>query len=72
MFWTFLPNHETCVKCEGGFYSWVYVGQKPLSHFPNSFCLAQKHHLSKTYPDVWNRGFVAMKGNEGDKGLLNS
>jgi len=32
--------------------------------------LAQKHHLNKTYPDVWNRGFIEMKGNEGDEGLI--
>ena len=53
------------------FSSLAYFGQKGLSVFPNSFFLAEKDHLSKTYPDVWNRGFVEMKGNEGDKGLLN-
>jgi len=45
---------------------------KKLSLFPNSSLLSHKHHLNKTYPDVWNRGFVEMKGNEGDKGILNS
>ena len=70
MFWIFLSKHETCVKTKGGFYSWVYGGQKPLSCLSNSSFLAQKHHLNKTYPDVWIREFVEMKGNEGDEGLL--
>ncbi len=72
MFSTFLPIHETCVKTEICFSSWVNYGQKPLSILSNSTFLAQKHSLKKTYPDVWNRGFVEMNGNEGDKGLLNS
>ena len=72
MFSKFIQNHETCVKTERGFYSWVNEGQQPLSLFSNSSSISQKHHLSKTYPDVWNRGFVEMRGNEGDKGLLNS
>jgi len=70
--WTFFPNHETCVKPEGGFSPWVYDGKNPLSLFSKSYFLAQKHHLNKSYPDVRNRGFVEMKGNEGDKGLPNS
>ena len=60
------------MKSEGGFSSLAYSGCKPLSLFLNSFFLSQKHHLSKTYPDVLNRGFVEIKGNEGDKGLLTS
>ena len=68
----FLQNHDTCVKNKGGFSSWVYGGQKPLSLLSNSYFLAQKHNLNKTYPDMWNRGFVEMKGNEGDEGLINS
>jgi len=70
--WTFFQNHRTCVKNEEGFSSWVYDGQKILSLLSNSSFLAQKHHLNKTYSDVWNMGFVEMKGNEGDEGLLNS
>ena len=70
MFWTFLPHHETCVKNEGGFSSWIYYGQKTLSIFSNASYLAKKHHFNKTCPDVWDRGFVEMKGNEGDEGLL--
>jgi len=70
--WTFFPNHETCVKMEGGFSPCIYDGKKTLSRFSNSSFLAQKHHLNQTYPNVRNRGFVEMKGNEGDEGLLNS
>ena len=72
MFSTFRPNHEIYVKTERGFSSWVNDGQKPLSHLSNSSFLAQKHHLNKTYPNVWNRGFVEMNGNEEDKGFINS
>jgi len=49
----------------------VCVGQKPLSFFLNSSLIAQKHHLSETYPDVWDKGFTEMKRNEGDRELLN-
>ena len=69
---TFLQNHDTCVKIEGAVSSLECFGQKPLSIFINSSFIAQKHHLSETYPDVWNKGFVEMKRNEGDKRLLNS
>ena len=72
LFSTFLPNHETCEKTKRGFSSWVNEGKIPLSLFSNSSFLAQKHSFKKTYPDMWNRGFVEMKGNEGDEGLLNS
>ena len=72
MFSTFLQNLETCVKTKRGFSSWVNDGQNNLSFFSNSSFLSQKHSLRKTYPDMWNRGFVEMKGNEGDEGLLNS
>ena len=72
MFSTFLPNHETCVKIERFFSSWVKDGQKPLSLLSNSSYIAQKNHLNKTYPDVWDRGFVEMKGNEGDEELIDS
>ena len=72
VFLIFLSNHDTCVKSEGGFSSLAYYGQNPLSILSNLSFISQKHHLSKTYPDVWNREFVEMKGNEGDKGLLNS
>jgi len=65
------PNHETCVKTERYFSSWAKDGQKPLSLFSNSSFISQKHSLKKTYLDMWNRGFVEMKGNEGDEGLLN-
>ena len=47
----------------------VNYEQKPLSLLLNSSSIAQKHHLNKTFPDVWERGFVEMKGNEGDEGL---
>ena len=57
------------MKSEGFFSSLAYYGQKNISLLSNSSSISQKHHLSKTYPDVWNRGFVEMKGNEGDKGL---
>ena len=66
-----LKNHNTCVKSEGGFYSFVYTGKNTLSVFSNASFLAQKHHLSETYPDVWNKRFVEMKRNEGDRELLN-
>jgi len=54
------------------FYFLTCCGQKPLSVFQNSSFIAQKHHFSETYPDVWNKGIVEMKRNEGDKGLINS
>jgi len=62
----------TRVKSEGGFSSLACFGQKPLSIFPNTSLIAQKHHLSETYPDVWNKRFVEMKRNEADRELLNS
>ena len=72
VFLTFLQNNDTYVKLEGGFSSLSYFGKKKLYGFPNSSFIAQKHHWSKTYPDMWNKGFVEMKRNEGDKGLINS
>jgi len=72
MFSTFLPNHENCLKTERYFSSQANYEQKVLSLLSNSTSLSQNHHLNKTYPDIWNRGFVEMKGNEGDEGLLNS
>lgn len=72
VFMTFLQNHDTCVKSEGNFYSLVCFGWKHFSVFPNSSLIAQKHHLSETYRDVWDKGFAEMKWNEGDMELLNS
>ena len=57
VFLTFLQNHYTCVKSEGGFSSLACFWQTPLSFFQNSSFIALKHHLSETYPDVWNKGF---------------
>ena len=48
------------------------IDKNTLSRLSNSSFLAQKHHLNKIYPDVWNMGFVEIKGNEGDEGLLTS
>ena len=71
MFWTFLPIHEIYVKTERGFSYWVNDGKKPLSRLSKSSFIAEKNSLKKTCPNVWNRGFVEMKGNEGDEGILN-
>ena len=43
---------------------------KTSLNFVKFIFLSHKRHLNKTDPDVWNRGFVEMKGNEGDEGLL--
>ena len=61
MFSKFLPKHETCVKTERGFSSWVNDGQKPLSLFSNTCFLAHKHNLKKNRPlCVVNGLFLGM------------
>jgi len=61
MFSTCLPDHETYVKNERGFSSWVNDGQKPLSFFSNPSFLAKKHSLKKNCPlCVVNGLFLGM------------
>lgn len=67
-----LQNNDTYVKDEGCVSYLVCCRQKPLSVFLNSSFIAQKHHLSETYPNVWDKGFAEMKRNEGDWELLSS
>ena len=57
VFLTFIQNHDTCVKIEGGFSSLECFEQKPLSVFQTSSLIALKNLLSETDPDVWNKGF---------------
>jgi len=53
VFLTFIKNHNTCIKTEGGFSYSTYYGQKPLSLLSNSSLCGQKHSLKKNQSYVW-------------------